>query len=74
MSEEATKEKVRELRRRGLRQGEHFIVRRGKLYMFDIPKSKMEKANKLRWEGLPIEEVAKEIDVDVEALKRWYDR
>lgn len=71
---EEVKEKVRKLKREGKRQGEHFIVRRGILYMYDIPKSKMQKANELSWEGVPVEEVARILEVDVEALKRWYER
>lgn len=69
---ENVKEKVRELRREGKRQGEHFIVRRGILFMYDIPKSKMQKASELHWEGVPVEEVARIIEVDEESLKRWY--
>lgn len=70
---ENVKEKVRELKREGKRQGDHFIVRRGILYIFTIPQSKMQRASELRWEGVPAEEVAKIVEEDVDAIKRWYE-
>ena len=73
-TKEETKHEIRELRRRGLKQGEHFSVDRGKIYHYDIPCSKMDKASSLRWEGVPIEEIAEIINEKVEDIKRWFDR
>lgn len=71
---ENVKEILRELKREGKRQGEHFVVRRGILYILPIPKSKMQKAFELQNEGVPVEEIAKIIEEDVGALLEWYEQ
>ena len=74
MINDAVAKEAKELRRKGLKAGENFIVRRGKLYIYDIPRSKMQKANELRWEGVPIEEISAIIKEDAGNIQRWFDR
>lgn len=68
------KEKVRDLKREGKRQGEHFLVRKGILYILPIPKSKMHKAFELQNEGVSVEEISRIIEEDVDSLLEWYDQ
>ena len=71
---ENVKGKVRDLKREGKRQGEHFLVRKGILYILPIPKSKMHEAFELQNEGVSIEEVSRIIGEDVDSLLEWIDQ
>ena len=71
---ENVKEKVRDLKREGKRQGEHFLVRKGILYILPIPSSKMQEAFELQNEGVSIEEISRIIGEDVDSLLEWYDQ
>ena len=73
-SNEELRKRIRELRHKGLRQGDHFKIHQGKLYIYDIPCSKMEKASKLAMEGMSKEDIAKEINENIEDVKQWFER
>ena len=68
---ERVKERVEELKRAGKRQGEHFIVRRGILYILPIPRSKMDEAWRLQDKGMQVEEIAEVIGESVKSLLEW---